>query len=86
MIPPDENHEFVKGTQWEVKGRGMSLIYRRIHPLKPSYTVVAYGEVARGGTTIREAEEGSQVGKGQDFRPFQILFCLRVLQVKLELR
>lgn len=47
MIPPDENHEFVKGTQWEVKGRGMSLIYRRIHPLKPSYTVVAYGG---GGT------------------------------------
>ncbi|ERM90908.1 hypothetical protein O163_13310 [Caldanaerobacter subterraneus subsp. yonseiensis KB-1] len=47
MIPPDENHEFVRGTQWEVEGRGMSLIYRRIHPLKPSYTVVAYGG---GGT------------------------------------
>ena len=43
MIPPDENHEFVKGTEWEVKGRGISLIYRRLHPLKPSYTVVAYG-------------------------------------------
>jgi len=47
MIPPDENCEFVKGTKWEVEGRGLSLIYRRLHPLKPSYTVVAYGG---GGT------------------------------------
>jgi len=46
-IPPDENHEFIRGTRWGVEGRGMSLIYRRIHPLKPSYTVVAYGG---GGT------------------------------------
>jgi DNA (cytosine-5)-methyltransferase 1 len=46
-IPPDENHEFVRGTKWEVEGRGISLVYRRIHPLKPSYTVVAYGG---GGT------------------------------------
>ncbi|MEM3665685.1 MAG: DNA cytosine methyltransferase [Candidatus Bathyarchaeia archaeon] len=46
-IPPDENHEFVRGTKWEVEGKGMSLIYRRIHPLKPAYTVVAYGG---GGT------------------------------------
>lgn len=47
MIPPDENHLFVKGTKWNVEGRGMSLVYRRMHPLKPSYTVVAYGG---GGT------------------------------------
>jgi len=47
QIPPDENHLFVKGTKWEVEGRGLSLIYRRLHPLKPSYTVVAYGG---GGT------------------------------------
>jgi len=47
MIPPDENHEFVRDTEWEVEGRGMSLIYRRLHPLKPSYTVVAFGG---GGT------------------------------------
>jgi DNA (cytosine-5)-methyltransferase 1 len=47
MIPPDENCEFVKDTFWNVQGRGMSLIYRRIHPLKPSYTVVAFGG---GGT------------------------------------
>jgi len=46
-IPPGENHEFVKGTKWEVKGRGISLIYRRLHPLIPAYTVVAYGG---GGT------------------------------------
>jgi DNA (cytosine-5)-methyltransferase 1 len=46
-IPPDENHEFVRGTKWEVEGRGISLIYRRTHPLKPAYTVVAYGG---GGT------------------------------------
>ncbi|MEM2145156.1 MAG: DNA cytosine methyltransferase [Candidatus Jordarchaeaceae archaeon] len=46
-IPPGENHEFVRGTPWEVEGKGMSLIYRRLHPLKPAYTVVAYGG---GGT------------------------------------
>jgi len=46
-IPPGENHQFVRGTKWEVEGKGISLIYRRIHPLKPSYTIVAYGG---GGT------------------------------------
>lgn len=46
-IPFDENHEFVRGTKWEVEGRGISLVYRRIHLLKPSYTIVAYGG---GGT------------------------------------
>ncbi|MEM3449678.1 MAG: DNA cytosine methyltransferase, partial [Nitrososphaerota archaeon] len=47
MIPPGENYLFVKETKWKVEGRGMSLIYRRLHPLKPAYTVVAYGG---GGT------------------------------------
>ncbi|MEM2914413.1 MAG: DNA cytosine methyltransferase, partial [Candidatus Bathyarchaeia archaeon] len=47
MIPPGENHLFVRGTRWEVEGRGISLIYRRLHPLKPSPTIVAYGG---GGT------------------------------------
>ncbi|MGC9202682.1 MAG: DNA cytosine methyltransferase [Thermoproteota archaeon] len=47
MIPPGENHEFVRGTKWEVEGRGISLIYRRLNPLRPSYTIVAYGG---GGT------------------------------------
>lgn len=46
-IPPGENHEFVRGTRWEVEGRGISLVYRRLHPLRPAYTVVAYGG---GGT------------------------------------
>jgi DNA (cytosine-5)-methyltransferase 1 len=46
-IPPGENHEFVRGTRWEVEGKGISLVYRRLHPLKPSYTIVAYGG---GGT------------------------------------
>lgn len=54
-IPPGENHEFVRGTKWEVEGRGISLIYRRIHPLKPSYTVVAYGG---GGTWGYHYERG----------------------------
>jgi DNA (cytosine-5)-methyltransferase 1 len=46
-IPPGENHEFVYGTRWEVEGKGISLVYRRLHPLQPAYTVVAYGG---GGT------------------------------------
>ena len=46
-IPPGENHDFVRGTKWEVEGRGMSLIYRRPFPIKPAPTVVAYGG---GGT------------------------------------
>jgi len=62
-IPPGENHEFVRGTKWEVEGRGISLVYRRLHPLKPSYTIVAYGgggthgyhyERPRGTLTLRE--------------------------------
>jgi DNA (cytosine-5)-methyltransferase 1 len=46
-IPPGANHTAVRGTEWEVEGRGISLVYRRLHPLKPAYTVVAYGG---GGT------------------------------------
>lgn len=45
-IPPGENFEFVRGTIWNVKGL-MSNIYRRICPLQPSPTVIAYGG---GGT------------------------------------
>jgi DNA (cytosine-5)-methyltransferase 1 len=47
LIPPGENYKFVEGTLWEVEGKGISLVYRRLHPLKPAYTVVAYGG---GGT------------------------------------
>jgi len=46
-IPPGENHMFVKGTPWEVKGRNIKIIYRRLHPLKPSYSIIAHGG---GGT------------------------------------
>lgn len=62
-IPPGQNHEFVRGKEWEVEGRGISLVYRRTQPLKPSYTVVAYGgggtwgyhyERERGKLTNRE--------------------------------
>jgi DNA (cytosine-5)-methyltransferase 1 len=61
-IPPGENHEFVRGTRWEVKGL-MSNIYRRAHPLTPAPTVIAYGgggtwgyhyERSRGMLTNRE--------------------------------
>lgn len=45
-IPPGENYKFVVGTRWEVKSF-VSICYRRIHPLVPSYTIVAYGG---GGT------------------------------------
>ena len=63
MIPPDENHEFVKGTPWEVEGKDISFIYRRAAPLKPAWTVMAYGgggtygyhyERSRAQLTLRE--------------------------------
>jgi len=62
-IPPGENHEAVRNTDWHVEGRGLSLIYRRACPLKPAPTVVAYGgggtwgyhyERSRGKLTNRE--------------------------------
>lgn len=53
-IPPGENHVFVKGTRWETAGRVASY-YQRLHPLKPSYTVVAR---AGGGTYGYHYEKG----------------------------
>jgi len=47
-IPPDENYAFVDGTEWEVKGKNISFIYRRSAPLKPASTILAYGG---GGTS-----------------------------------
>ena len=48
LIPPDENYKFLyRYLRYRVEGKGISMIYRRIHPLKPSYTVVAKGG---GGT------------------------------------
>jgi len=52
--PPDMNYLFVNGTEWKVKGT-MSNIYRRSHPLKPAYTVMAYGG---GGTWSYHYEKG----------------------------
>jgi len=45
-IPPGENHEFVRGTKYEIIGL-ISNIYRRLHPLVPSPTIIARGG---GGT------------------------------------
>lgn len=46
-IPPDKNYKFADGTKWKVVGKDITLIYRRLHPLKPAYTVMAHGG---GGT------------------------------------
>ncbi|RCW81652.1 DNA (cytosine-5)-methyltransferase 1 [Halanaerobium sp. DL-01] len=45
-IPPGQNHEFVRDTKYSVKAM-MSNIYRRVHPLVPSPTIIANGG---GGT------------------------------------
>ena len=47
-IPPYYNFNAVDNTEWKVKGL-MSNIYKRIHPLKPSPTVIAYGGGGTGG-------------------------------------
>ena len=47
-IPPYYNFHAVDDTEWKVKGL-MSNIYRRIHPLKPSPTIIAYGGGGTGG-------------------------------------
>ena len=47
-IPPNYNFKSVDNTEWKVKGL-MSNIYKRIHPLKPSPTVIAYGGGGTGG-------------------------------------
>ncbi|WP_283389695.1 DNA cytosine methyltransferase [Methanobrevibacter woesei] len=47
-IPPFYNFKAVENTEWKVKGL-MSNIYKRLHPLKPSPTVIAYGGGGTGG-------------------------------------
>lgn len=47
-IPPFYNFKAVENTPWKVKGL-MSNIYRRLHPLKPSPTIIAYGGGGTGG-------------------------------------
>jgi len=46
MIPPGENWKFVRGSKFEINAM-MSNIYRRLHPLVPSPTVIGRGG---GGT------------------------------------
>lgn len=62
-IPPDENSVFVNGTEWQVESKDISFIYRRSAPLKPAWTVMAYGgggtygyhyERVRGRLSLRE--------------------------------
>jgi len=86
-IPPNGNHLWVKGTQWEVEGRGISLVYRRLHPLKPAYTVVAYGG---GGTWGYHYERGRsklthrERARLQSF-PDWFLFCGRSAEVRAQI-
>lgn len=53
-IAPGMNHLFVEGTMWNVRGT-MSNIYRRTDPLRPAFTVMAYGG---GGTWSYHYEKG----------------------------
>lgn len=86
-IPPGENHEFVRGTAWEVEGRGISIVYRRLHPLKPAYTVVAYGG---GGTYGYHYERGRtmltlrELARLQTF-PDQFLFHGSRTQIRAQI-
>lgn len=87
MIPPDENYEFVNGTKWEIKGKGMSHIYRRLHPLKPAYTVVAYGGGGTWGYHYRR-ERGKLTNRErarlQTF-PDTFLFCGSSSEVRTQI-
>lgn len=57
-IPPEENAEFVDGTQWQVQNKEISFIYRRPAPLKPAWTVMAHGG---GGTYGYHYERNRQM-------------------------
>lgn len=56
-IPPNYNFKAVDNTEWEVKGL-MSNIYKRIHPLKPSPTIIAYGGGGTGGYHYKYDRQG----------------------------
>ena len=56
-IPPGMNHLTVAGTEWNVKAM-MSNIYRRTDPLRPAFTVMAYGG---GGTWSYHYERGRSI-------------------------
>jgi len=87
IIPPDENYEFVSGTKWEIRGKGISHIYRRLHPLKPSYTVTAYGG---GGTWgYHYKRERSKLTNRERARlqtfPDTFLFCGSLSEVRAQI-
>jgi DNA (cytosine-5)-methyltransferase 1 len=46
-IPPNGNYEMLKGTKWYTGTKRMNFTYRRLHPLKPAYTILA----SNGGGT-----------------------------------
>lgn len=56
-IPPFYNFKAVENTPWKVKGL-MSNIYRRLHPLMPSTTVIAYGGGGTGGYHYKYNRQG----------------------------
>ncbi|WP_303247605.1 DNA cytosine methyltransferase [uncultured Methanobrevibacter sp.] len=56
-IPPSYNFKAVENTKWKVKGL-MSNIYRRLHPLIPSPTVIAYGGGGTGGYHYKYNRQG----------------------------
>lgn len=57
-IPPDQNADFVVGTEWEVESKQISFIYRRTSPLKPAFTVMAYGGGGTHGYHYRRERSG----------------------------
>lgn len=71
-IPPGENYEFVEGTKW-----GISIINRRLHPLKPSYTVVAHGGGRARGYHYRRDREALSLREKARLQTFpdSFLFC-----------
>ena len=73
--PPGENYIFVDGTKWEVAGT-MSNIYRRTDPLRPAFTVMAYGG---GGTWSyhydRDRAACSPTGSAQGCRRSRTATC-----------
>lgn len=56
-IPPFYNFKAVENTKWKVKGL-MSNIYRRLHPLIPSPTIIAYGGGGTGGYHYKYNRQG----------------------------